>query len=90
MKTKALTIPKFKTLAEEAKFWDTHDITDYWDEMKEVKLEFIDNSTSKKDEVIAIRVNPKLKERLQKISQNQGISLSDLARIWFIEKIRQF
>jgi len=27
-------IPKFKNYKEEAKFWDTHDISDYIDEMK--------------------------------------------------------
>jgi len=33
-------IPKFKTIQEEADWWDTHDFTDYLDEMTPVKLVF--------------------------------------------------
>ncbi|MCK7513104.1 MAG: BrnA antitoxin family protein [Desulfobacterales bacterium] len=28
-------IPAFKTQAEEIKFWETHSIADYWDEIEE-------------------------------------------------------
>ncbi|MBI4225760.1 hypothetical protein HY612_01480 [Candidatus Roizmanbacteria bacterium] len=79
-------IPKFKNYREEAKFWDTHDFSELWDEAKTVDIEFIDDS--KKEETIAVRVNPKLKKRLEDESKIRGISLSDLARIWFIEKLR--
>ena len=27
-------IPEFATREEEAEFWDTHDFTDYWDELE--------------------------------------------------------
>lgn len=30
-------IPKFKTEAEEIKFWEAHSIADYWDELEEGK-----------------------------------------------------
>jgi hypothetical protein len=31
-------IPKFKNIQEEAKFWDTHDTTDYLNRAKVVKI----------------------------------------------------
>ena len=34
-------IPKFKSEEEEAKFWDTHDLTNYLDEFEEVNEEII-------------------------------------------------
>jgi len=37
MKQKKLTIPKFSSIPEEAKFWDSHDATDYFDQMEDVK-----------------------------------------------------
>ena len=38
-KKKIEPIPcEFKTIMEASDFWDTHDITDYWDGTKEVKL----------------------------------------------------
>ena len=80
-------IPEFKSRAEEAHFWDTHDIIDYWDEMQDVEVEFLDDS--KRVETITVRVQPKLKERLGKLAKSYGINLSTLARMWMIEKLRE-
>ena len=80
-------IPKFKDLKEEAKFWDTHDITDYLGEMKTVDIEFLPRQ--KKEETITIRLEPKVKDKLEKLSVGYGVNLSTLARMWIIEKLRQ-
>ncbi len=40
MKTKLKKIPEFKTIEEEAEFWDTHDSTEYIDWTKAVKVSF--------------------------------------------------
>ncbi len=42
-KKKESRIPKFANREEEAAFWDTHDISDYWDELKPVKLKVAKN-----------------------------------------------
>lgn len=84
---KVTKIPKFKTYAEEAKFWDTHDVTDYLDEMKFVDIEFLPRQ--KKEETVTIRIEPKLKNRLERLARSYGINLSSLARMWIIEKLRQ-
>ena len=34
-------IPKFKSLKEEREFWQTHSVTEFWDELKPAKLEFV-------------------------------------------------
>ena len=86
-KTKVSKIPEFKSRAEEAHFWDTHDITDYWDEMEDIEIEFLDEP--KREETITVRVQPKLKERLETMARNYGINLSTLARMWLIEKLRE-
>ena len=39
-KKKVDPIPKFKNYKEEAEFWDTHSLADYWDEWKDVDLVF--------------------------------------------------
>lgn len=86
-RSKISKIPEFKSRAEEAHFWDTHDITDFWNEMEEVDIEFVDDT--KHEETITVRVKPKLKERLEKIAKSYGINLSSLARMWLIEKLRK-
>ncbi|MBI4686650.1 MAG: hypothetical protein HY756_02565 [Nitrospirae bacterium] len=40
MKKKLKLIPKFKSEAEERKFWETHDTTDYFDDSKMVRARF--------------------------------------------------
>ena len=48
---KGWRIPDFKSRAEEAKFWDTHSLADYWDEFKPVRVRFAQNLT----EILPIR-----------------------------------
>ncbi len=36
-------IPEFQSLEEEAEFWDTHDFTDYLDELRPVQVRFSPN-----------------------------------------------
>lgn len=85
--TRAKKIPKFKTIAEEARFWDTHDVSDFLSEMKEVKLAF--DPVAPKEETLTIRVQSALKRRLEKIARGYGVNLSTLLRIWFIDKLKE-
>lgn len=85
--TKVKRIPKFKTIVEEARFWDTHNITDYLSEMKEVKITY--NPSVPKEETLTIRVQAVLKRRLEKIAKSYGVNLSTLLRIWFINKVKE-
>lgn len=80
-------IPDFKSYAEEAEFWDTHDVTDYLDEMKFADIEFLPRR--KKEETVTIRMETKLKEKLEKLARSYGVNLSTLTRMWIIEKLRQ-
>jgi len=85
--TKLKRIPQFKTIYEEAKFWDTHDVTDFLPLMKKEKVSFLKPVAKK--ETLSIRVQPKLKNRLEKVAQSYGISVSSLMRIWFIDKLKK-
>lgn len=40
--------PEFKSEKEEAEFWDTHDSTEYFDELEELGEVFIDSRPPKK------------------------------------------
>lgn len=85
--TKVKKIPKFKTITEEARFWDTHNVSDYLTEMKEVKISF--DPLAPKEETLTIRVQAALKRRLEKIARTYGVNLSTLLRIWFIDKLKE-
>jgi len=83
--TKLKKIPEFKTIAQEARFWDTHDISDFLPEMKEVGMVY--SPSSPKKETLTIRVQADLKKRLEKTAKIYGVPLSTLLRIWFIDKL---
>jgi len=87
MKKKAKSrIPIFKSIEEEAKFWDTHDITDFEDETENVVIIF--DLKKPRDETIVVRLQKELKEKMDKVARNRGINISTLARMWFIEKLQ--
>ncbi len=84
---KSKIIPKFRSIAEEAEFWDTHDVTDYLGDMKLVDVQFAPRQ--KKEETVTIRIEPKLKSRLENMARSYGINLSTLARIWLVERLQR-
>lgn len=87
-------IPKFKSDLEEAKFWDTHDLTEYFDFSKGYwgRLEFADNveivraGNTKKSESVTIRFQSDLMKKLKEYAGSLGLSVSSLIRMWSIEK----
>lgn len=85
MKNKKV-IPKFKNFKEEADFWDKNDVTDFLSEMKKIKVEY--NPKILKEENIVIRVQPKMKKRLEILAENNGLTLSTMLRTWFMERLR--
>jgi len=85
MKNKMI-IPKFKNMVQEADFWDKNDVTDFLSEMKKVKVEYTPKIV--KEENIVIRVQPKMKKRLEILAENSGLTLSTMLRMWFVERLK--
>jgi predicted DNA binding CopG/RHH family protein len=67
-------LPTFKTEAEERKFWETHDSTDYidWSKAERVRLPNLKPSTT----AISIRLPLALLEQI-KIAANKRVSIAD-------------
>jgi predicted DNA binding CopG/RHH family protein len=78
-------IPEFASRQEEAEWWDTHDITDYLDELKPVRVRFGQHLT----EGITVRLDPQTLGELRRRAGERGIGPTTLARMWIIEKLRQ-
>ncbi|MBI2018129.1 hypothetical protein HYS96_00305 [Candidatus Daviesbacteria bacterium] len=89
MKKKKSRLPDFNkmTYKEEANWWDTHDLGDYWDEFKDVDIIFELNKP--RDEAIVLRVQKQVKESLDKFARSMGLNLSTLARMWLMEKLQE-
>lgn len=79
-------IPKFKTIEEEAKFWDTHSFADYWDELEDVDL--VVELHKPKEKTLVLRMQKNVKNRLAQIAKQKGVNVSALARMWIMERLR--
>ncbi len=79
-------IPDFKNYEEEANFWDTHDVTEFLDEMKPVKVKF--NLKIPKEDIVIVRIQKPIKRKLQNMADDMGLSLSTMVRCWMMEKIK--
>jgi len=80
MKTEAL--PQTDSIQEMAEFWDKHDLTDFEDDLEEVKQPVFAPST-------AIRVDLELAEAeaVKRLAEARGIADAELIRGWVREKI---
>ena len=73
-------------IQEEARFWDSHDMTDYFERNKKIVLDF--SGVKKEREYFNCRLQPELKMRLGAVARRNGIQASTLARMWLVEKLR--
>ena len=75
-------IPKTDSIQELAHFWDTHDLTDFEDELEEVG-ESIFNS------IVSVQLAPEEFEAIETLAKSRGISPGNLIREWVVERIDQ-
>ncbi len=88
MKKKVNKLPDFSTMsrAEEAEWWDTHDLGDYWDELKDVDIVF--DLKKPRDETLVVRLQKSIKDKLEQVARKKGLNVSTLARMWLLEKLQ--
>jgi len=61
MTMKKSKIPKFKSIAEEAAFWDTHSFADHWDEFEPIDV--VVELSKPKEETLVLRNNWNKKQK---------------------------
>lgn len=87
IKTKKQTIKPikpFKTIEEEANFWDTHDITE---DINEGTL--IGFHKANKTDTLTVRFQPEQLQTLREQAFQLGIGPTTLVRMWILEKLKQ-
>ncbi|MEK7534627.1 MAG: CopG family antitoxin [Patescibacteria group bacterium] len=76
-------IPPFRTLGEEADFWDTHSMVDKIDDRTLVGFH-----SARKSRTLTIRFSEKSLEVLRRHALNMGVGPTTLARMWLLERLR--
>ncbi|HZV47988.1 MAG TPA: BrnA antitoxin family protein [Thermodesulfovibrionales bacterium] len=80
-------IPKFKSKAEEAQFWATHDSTDYVDYSEAKRIVFPNLKPSTK--TISIRLPESLIEHLKVLANKRDVPYQSLLKIFLSEKVAE-
>ena len=76
-------IPKTDSIEELALFWDTHDLTDYFDELREVPSPF------RRSDVVHVPLSADEHDALRKRATSQGLDEGALIHEWVREKLHQ-
>jgi len=82
-KTKS-SISKAQSYKEIGDFWDTHDLSDYWDQTKPVKFDVDIQS-----EATYYPVEQELSAQISDIARQRGVSPETLLNLWLQEKISE-
>jgi len=79
-------IPDTDSIAELAAFWDSHDLTDFEEELEEVTQPVFKRSSSSD---VKIQLSSEEVAAAERIARAQGIGLAALIRDWVVERPRQ-
>ena len=77
-------IPHIDSIAELARFWDTHDLTDFEDELEEVHEPIFERRT---EEPVTIHLPTDEVEVVKRMAQAKGMGHTALIREWVLEKL---
>lgn len=85
MKPKLKNIPHFANEAEERRFWETHDSTDYvdWSKAKRVRFPNLKLSTTS----ISLRLPQGLLEQIKVAANKRDVPYQSLIKVWLHEKV---
>lgn len=79
---KRTNIPQTDSIQELAHFWDTHDLTDFENELEEVGEPVFERQI-----VIPVRLEPEASELVKELAKSRGISDVKLIQEWVAERI---
>ena len=85
MSKKLKQVPKFKSEAEERKFWETHDTTEYFDWSKAVRARFPNLKPSTQS--ISLRLPLSLLEQIKIEANKRDVPYQSLIKVWLAEKV---
>jgi CopG antitoxin of type II toxin-antitoxin system len=81
-KMKTEVLPQTDSIQEMAQFWDTHDVTDFEDDLEEVNEPVFERRT-----VIALDLESAEAKAVKKLAESKGVADAELIRGWVREKI---
>ena len=84
---KTTRLPQTDSISALAEFWDTHDITDFFDELEEVTTPIFER-TGNDETVVSLRLPHEDLVILQQMARERGMEQTALLREWIRERLR--
>jgi hypothetical protein len=78
-------LPKTDSIQKLAEFWDTHDLTDFEDELEEVAGPVFIRGT--RGAAIKVPLQVREAKAVERMAQAKGLSREELVRDWVLKKI---
>ena len=78
----AARLPKTDSIQELANFWDTHDVTEFEDELEEVSERVFERDTE-----ITVHLETDDANAVRTMAKSRGVGDAELIREWVLEKI---
>jgi hypothetical protein len=84
MRKNESSIPKAASYKEIGEFWDTHDLTEFWQRTRKASFDVDIQS-----EAIYYSLDKRLAERVQSLALKRGVSADTLVNLWVQEKLQE-
>lgn len=78
-------IPEIDSIETLAKFWDTHDLTDFEDQLEEVTEPIFIRGRSA---TVAVKLKPREVQTIRQIAKSEGVEEAVLLRQWIVDRLR--
>jgi len=75
-------IPQTDSIQELAHFWDSHDLTEFEEQLEEVTEQVFERET-----VVQIRWQPQQIEAVKEVARSRGINYVELIQQWILAKV---
>jgi hypothetical protein len=83
---KRLRLPKTDSIEELAKFWDTHDLTVFEEDLEEAAEPVF---VRPKGTSLSIDLQPAEAQHLKKIARSKGVTETTVLRHWILERLHE-
>jgi predicted DNA binding CopG/RHH family protein len=81
---KSRKLPQIDSIEELAQFWDTHDLTEFAEDLEEVTKPVFEH---KSEAVIPLHLDPQELAAVKRVAQARGVAEAVLVREWVLEKL---
>jgi hypothetical protein len=83
---RAKKLPNTDSIQELAKFWDTHDLTDFAQALEEAGEPVFARS---KYAPLSVDLPPQELQRVRRLAKSKGVNETTMVREWILEKLHQ-